>query len=288
MSVPVEVYPGYTQSDLDAAYDQRVWADDMPGSLSRWAAEGASARALLDYRDGLAYGPGASERFDLFPGAGAGPRPIHIHVHGGAWRSLARRDASFLAPVMVAAGVTLIIPDFDLLPSVRMPTMVDQLTRLMLHVNANAAALGGDPGAITLSGHSSGAHLAAVLATQSATQGIAAAVVLISGAYDLEPVLLSARREYVVLDPDEARALSPIHHVGCLSAPTLIAVGERESPAFRSQATVFVASAKASGSDVTFIDVADTDHFGILQRFATPEDEFGKRALAFLVRRGSP
>jgi arylformamidase len=96
-------------------------------------------------------------------------------------------------------------------------------------------------GPLHLSGHSSGAHVAAVVATDPRVGPLLRSVTLLSGLYDLEPALLSARGAYVRLDAAEALALSPIHHVHRIAAPVVLAYGEGESPEFIRQSRDFAA-----------------------------------------------
>ncbi|WP_270938084.1 alpha/beta hydrolase [Falsiroseomonas oryzae] len=210
-----KVWLQYDQAALDAAYDQRAWCPDMPDWLARYRAETEAARAALRPQ-ALSYGP---HLLDLYPAQGA-RRGLHLHLHGGAWRANTRDDAGFVAPALCAAGFEVAVPDFSLLPAKCLPQVVAELRACVGFLAPH--------GPIHLSGHSSGAHLAAVLATELPF----ASVTLVSGAYDLEPVLLSARRDYVHLSAEEAHALSPIRHAARIAAPVLIAWGTAESPEF--------------------------------------------------------
>jgi arylformamidase len=210
-----KVWLHYDQAALDAAYDQRAWCDEVPAWLARYRTDTAAARAAL-HPQTLSYGP---HDLDLYP-AQAPRRGLHLHIHGGAWRAQGRDDSGFVAPALAAAGFDVAVPDFSLLPGTPMPAVVEELA-------ACAAFLAGS-GPIHLSGHSSGAHYAAVLATLLPF----ASVTLVSGVYDLTPVLLSARRDYVRLSAEEAAALSPIRHAARIAAPVFVAWGTAESPEF--------------------------------------------------------
>ncbi|MBU8536694.1 alpha/beta hydrolase [Falsiroseomonas tokyonensis] len=230
----------YDQAALDAAYDQRVWAPDMADWLARYRADTDAARAALR-PEIFSYGP---HLLDLYPAQGAA-RGIHLHIHGGAWRAQSRDDSGFLAPALTAAGFAVAVPDFSLLPARRLPDVVAELRDCVAWLRPR--------GPIHLSGHSSGAHLAAVLATEMEF----ASVTLVSGVYDMEPVLLSARRHYVLLDAAEAEALSPVRHAARMTAPLRLAWGTAESPEFIRQSE---AMAAATGAE-TFV-LPGVNHFG--------------------------
>lgn len=277
------VFLGYTQEALDRAYDQRAWAPNAQATIALYAALSAAARDALEHRSGIAYGDGPDEVLDLFP-AGAANAPVHIHLHGGAWRSLSRLDASLVAPPLVEAGVHVIVPDFSSLPGARMPAMAAQVRRVVDWAYRNAAAFGGDADRITVSGHSSGAHLAAVLAaTPWRERGLPATVLkgafCLGGSYDLEPVLLSARRQYIDLSAEEAAALSPARHAEAIRCPVTVAVGERESPEFRRQAAQLAEALRAAGHAPEVLTAAGLDHFEALVEAARPGSELNRALL---------
>lgn len=231
------------QAALDAAYDQRVWAPDAAEWIARYAADTQAARdahppETHDYGGGL---------LDLYRPAGT-PRGIHLHVHGGAWRSLTRGDAGFCAPALLAAGFEVAVPDFRLLPEHRLP---DQLADVVA-----ACAWAARRGALHLSGHSSGAHIAACAALDPRVAPRLRSLTLVSGMYELVPVMLSARGAYVELSNAEITALSPIRRAQQLPRETLVAVGDRESPEFVRQARELAA---ALGREAMVLP--ETNHF---------------------------
>jgi arylformamidase len=238
------VWRDLDQAALDAAYDQRVWAPDAAEWIARYGADTAAARAAHP-PELHEYGAG---RLDLYRPAGP-PRGLHLHVHGGAWRSLTRGDAGFCAPALLAAGFEVAVPDFRLLPEHRLP---DQLADVV----AACAWAARRAGALHLSGHSSGAHVAACAALDPRVAPHLRSLTLVSGMYDLTPVMLSARSAYVRLSEAEVAALSPLFRAAEFPAATLVAVGERESPEFLRQARDF---AQALGREAILLP--DTHHF---------------------------
>jgi arylformamidase len=229
----------YDQAALDAAYDQSRWCAEMEACRARYRADTKAARAALR-PETVSYGPHA---MDLYAARGT-RRGLHLHLHGGAWKANTRADAGFVAPAWVAAGFDVAVPDFSLLPAARLPGVVAELEACLRFLAPR--------GPVHLSGHSSGAHLAAVLATRFRL----ASVTLVSGIYDLEPVLLSARGAYVKLTPEEAAALSPIRHAACITASLTLAWGTAESPEFIRQGEEMAA---ATGARRLVLD--GTHHF---------------------------
>ena len=64
----------------------------------------------------------------------------------------------------------------------------------------------------------------------------------ISGMYDLTPVRLSARSNYVAFDDATVAALSPMRHLDRLHAPVTVAYGTCETPEFQRQNREFAAA----------------------------------------------
>lgn len=279
-----EIYPGYTQAELDRAYAQKEWAANMDAILRRWSDTAAEVKSAHSGYAEHSYGARPDERIDVFPAEGS---LVHFHIHGGAWRGQAKEDSAFLAPSMAAAGVTLVLPEFSKLPDVRMPVLLDQLKRALAWTHQRFVA-DGDATGIVISGHSSGAHLAALLVAENGREclvppHVIKAVVCISGSYDLEPVMLSARRTYIDLSPDETRWLSPIHRIADLGLPLHLFYGEHETPEFRRQPLAFAAALERAGKLGGCTRIRARNHFEILDDLADPSSEIGRHVHEILA-----
>ena len=283
-----KVYLDYTQAELDRAYDQTAWVTNRTEIVAWYAAESAKVRERLAHRRSVPYGQGEDETLDIFPVASAkAPVPIHVHVHGGRWTLFTKDDESFIAPTFVSAGAACVVLDFSNIPKVRVPDMVAQVRRAIAWIHANAASFGGDPQRIHVSGHSSGSHIAGVLMiTDWQKYGLPRDVIknalLVSGMYDLRPVVLSARSSYVKLSPEEVLELSAILHVDKLNAPVTLLYGEKETPEFQRQPRAFAQALAAAGKPVPLMCVAGLNHFEILQSFGDPASEVARTAIGLM------
>ena len=273
------------QAALDQAYDQAQWASNMAQVLQRFAHASELARAAIGAPKRLQYGPSEIEALDFFD-CGRRGAPVHVFFHGGAWRSGKARDYAFVAEPFVRAGVHVVVPDFAWVQDCGgdLAMLAEQCRRALAWTHGNIATLGGDPQRLTVSGHSSGAHLAAVVATTDwPARGLPADVVkgllLCSGAYDLEPVRRSARSRYVHLDDAGVEALSPIRHLHRLRAPLVVAWGA-ESPEFVRQGEDLVRAAQALGQPVTPLLAPHSNHFEVLESLGNPCGLLGRAALA--------
>ncbi len=106
------VFLDYDQAQLDAAYDQTVWAPNMELMHRRQAALTAAARTRLPSAQRFAYGAGRMEHLDVYRTARVGA-PVFAFVHGGAWKTNSSERYAFAAEMFVAAGAHFVLIDFD-------------------------------------------------------------------------------------------------------------------------------------------------------------------------------
>jgi arylformamidase len=279
-----KVYGDYDQSALDIAYTQSAWAPSMERIIPWYGEQSAASRTRLRHIAEVPYGESQKERLDIFP-TDASHAPVVIFVHGGAWTELSKADAAFAAETFVAAGIAFVALGFDRIPTVRLPEMVRQVQRAVTWVHTYAVDFGGDASNVHLIGHSSGAHLAAAALTYGSSVArfprAVRSAFCVSGSYDLEPVALSHRGQYLNLTPQEIDELSPVRHSARLSSPVTIAYGGRESPEFQRQAQAFAAEAARVGRLDELIYDAQEDHFTLS---ATLADANGLLTQAILTR----
>ena len=76
----------YDQAQLDACYDQMVWAPNAEQMHRRQNALSAAVRERLAPPQRFAYGAGAMEHLDVYRTAAANA-PVFVFVHGGAWKA---------------------------------------------------------------------------------------------------------------------------------------------------------------------------------------------------------
>ena len=288
-----KVYLDYTQAELDAAYDQRVYAPNREEIVAWYGAEGTRVRARLEMRRSVPYGAGEDETLDIFPAKSGSEStfgaPVHIHIHGGRWTLFTKDEESFIAPTFVSAGVACVVPDFSNIPKVRIPEMVAQVKRAIAWTYRNAASFGGDPERIHLSSHSSGSHLAGVaLLTDwekefGLPRDIVKSALLVSGMYDMRPVMLSARSSYVKLSEDEVLALSAILQPEKVHTPLTLVYGEKETPEFRRQPKAYAEVLAAAGKPVKVVEIPGVNHFEILRQLGEPGSEVARLALGMLA-----
>ncbi len=217
--------------------------DDLEREYSPSSRAGGSAEPFIaDYQ---ARSAAARER--LAPrvcevGAGtllveAGPgAPLLVFVHGGYWQALSAADSLFLAPAALDRGWSYAAVEYTLAPAATLPAMVEECRTAL---GALAGALAMAPSATVLSGHSAGAHLAAMVALVQPSPLPLDLLLLVSGVYDLRPLVHTTVNDPLGLDEPSAAALSPMLLPLTAHPPTLVTWGENDTDAFKAQGRAF-------------------------------------------------
>lgn len=283
------VWMDLDQVELDAAYDQSVYAPLLRQILKRYASSSEEARARLGAPKRLAYGPTPVEALDLYP-AKAPNAPIFVFVHGGAWRSGAAKDYAFPAELFINAGVNYIALDFINVDAAKgdIGVMADQVRRGIAWAYQNAASYGGDARRLYVGGHSSGGHLCGIALTTDWQKdfGLPADMVkgglCMSGIYDMKPVRLSKRSSYVKFTDAMEESMSSQRQIEKLRAPIIVTYGTNETPEFQRQNRDFAAAAKAAGKPVELLEARNYDHFEMCESLGNPYGPNGRAALRLM------
>ena len=273
------------QKALDDAYDQLAYAHNRVQVSERNEFNSQRVRARLGGPKRLAYGVTPVEGLDLFATDRANA-PINVFIHGGAWRQRWSKEYAFLAEMYVRAGAHFVALDFigideangDLMP------IADQVRRGVAWVYKNAESFGGDPSRLYVSGQSSGAHLAANVVTTDwrefgVPDDIVKGALLCSGMYDLKPVALSKRSEYVNFTDEIEESLSPLRHLDRLNCPLIVGYGNHETPEFQRQARDFAAAVKSADKPVTLLLCEGYNHFEMCETIGNPLSLIGAAVL---------
>jgi arylformamidase len=260
---------------LSREYNNRALVPDHPQYFTRWAERSARARATMTCYLDREYGPAPGEKLDIFP-ARKGDGSVLMFIHGGYWRSLDKRDFSYLAPTWVDAGVSLVVVNYDLCPTVSIEEIVRQMLRASAWLYRHAEEYGMDEERLFVSGHSAGAHLTAMMmAAQWPTfdpglpRDLFKGGLAISGIYDLRPLVevdfLSADLR---LDEASALKVSPAFLPPATRAPVFTCVGGLESSEFKRQNALLAQRWRSAvAGDVS---MPGHHHFSVIDELANP------------------
>ncbi len=257
--------------------------------LSGYASDSAAARSSLSSRLDVPYDPDSAQTLDIFlPAGGAEAAPIHVFFHGGYWKALSKSEFSFVAGPITEAGGIAVVVDYGLIPSIDMDELVRQCRAATAWVHRNAESFGGDPGRLSVSGHSAGGHIVAMVAATdwAAEYGLPPTVVgggiAISGLFDLEPIRLSFVNDELHLTEDAARRNSPVHLGPPSPIPMVVAYGADESEEYARQSSIYAEHLRRHGLEPDLRPIAGRNHFSIATDLGDPASEMSRLVTAMM------
>lgn len=222
------------------------------------------------------YGPEAGHALDVYRPRGARGAPVVVFFHGGRWQHGRRADYAFAGEALARHGIVAVLPDYRHYPQVRFPAFVEDAARAVAWTRAHVAELGGDPQRIFLAGHSSGAHLAALLATDARylqavglhprdLRGVAG----LAGPYDFLPLTDPVLQDLFGAERDWP-ASQPVSFVDGDEPPFLLLHGEDDRVVWPRNSTRLAARLRAAGVPVQERRYADLGHVRILLALRFP------------------
>lgn len=226
--------------------------------------------------------------------------PVIIWLHGGGWAF--GNKAKVPIGWLVEHGYTVVSANYRLSGAKPWPAQIHDCKAMVRFLRANALAYNLDIRHIAVAGHSSGAHLAALMGISSGVKELegdlgnldqsssVAAAIDQSGITDLmawhktgsaiasnaaDSLLSKFLGGPVRGRPEIASAASPVTYVNKDNPPLMILHGEGDATVNVSQGDLLANKLKAAGVDVEYIRVPNTGHCFDL----TP---FKSRILVFL------
>src|SRR5205823_3992301 len=225
------------------------------GYLEAYADRSAKARRQFPCSEDVRYGASRAQVFDFFP-AMQEEAPLFVFVHGGYWQELSQKESAPMAAQVLAAGFAFATLNYTLAPEGTIESNVREVSRALAFLQENASDLGFDRSRMTLSGHSAGAHLAAMqIALEHPPfdpRGLER-LLLISGIFDLDPIPLTSINDLLGLDAERAHALSPMFLAPNTRRRVTVAVAERDTEEFRRQSKDYALHLVRHGLDANYI-----------------------------------
>ncbi|KAG8238716.1 hypothetical protein J437_LFUL015273 [Ladona fulva] len=265
---------------------------DLQYSPSRWSkrfeaervieehmkiAEKASeeAKSSIPVEIGVQYGAKDGEKLDIFGGdyipAGA---PILAYVHGGYWQSLDRSISSYFVKPLFTSGICTVVVGYDIAPKAKMGEIIQEIRNAAEFILKMAVNLGSK--SVWFAGHSAGAHLCSTLlardwieSLQTNQRDLLKGLVLISGVYDLTPLINTYVNDPLGMTREDAEEYSPSlwnESIITQNVQVIIAVGQHDSPEFQRQSKEFYDKLVFKGNVAEYFLIPDVDHFDIVEK----------------------
>lgn len=257
------------------------------GFASKWSQLGLlnSVDALLSWNapaqkveEGAAYGAAPRQKLDIWvPTMPAkGPRDVIIFYYGGSWNSGDRTLYGFVGRALAARGYVVVIPDYRLVPDVRFPGFVEDGAAALAWVERHIERYGGNPHRIHLSGHSAGAHIAALLTLDArwlkaagASPDAIRSFAGLAGPYDFLPFTSDAAKAAFGQMPDP-KPSQPISFVRKEAGPMLLLTGSADTTVKPRNSTALAKAQAAVGGRANSLFYEGLGHSDIIMAVAQP------------------
>lgn len=276
MSSEQAFWSSLTAAEHEFQYNPQAAFPDFKDAQASRAATNAAALAQLVCHADLAYGEHPLRKVDIYPAAGRdGPAPVHIFYHGGYWRAQDKQNFAFVAALLVAAGITTVIANYELCPASTLDGVAESAIAALAWVRQEVARFGGDPDRISLSGHSAGAHLVAECmahdwAAEGIDPGFVSGAVMISGIYDPRPVMGTTVNAEVRLTEEIARRRDVERRQVHVKCPTTLIAGGLEPWHWIEQTYRYSHHLHRSGMRPEVHTLPRWGHFDILNELMEP------------------
>jgi acetyl esterase/lipase len=267
-----------TGMPLDTALARiTAWAAGLPTRLALFAVNAPAALGAYRRHVDIAFGPDATHSLDVYePLRPAGSaRPLIVFWHGGRWSAGRKSDYRFVGAALAELGYVAVIANYRHYPEVRMPGFVADAALALAWAAAHARDFGADPARLVAMGHSSGAHMAALVTLdrrylQALGAGAlrVAGVIGLSGPYDFLPL-----READVQDmfgpPPLYPESQPVNYVRDDAPPMLLIHGLRDRMVSPENSRRLAAALAARGVPVT-LELYDVGHADTVAALSLP------------------
>jgi arylformamidase len=240
------------------------------------------------------YGPKPTNTIDLFIPKSASqkaPCPIMVFIHGGYWQELSKNESQFSAMDFVKNDIAFAAVDYTLCPKASISDIINECKAAINWLQSSFHKYNYDPKNIYISGSSAGAHLAAMCCLENSKekdQSLVklAGVVLVSGIYDLEPLIPTTINNSIGMDKNSAMAASPLFKNLSDFPNTIITWGENETIEFKEQSIIFSEALTNNGINVQTIEIRNRNHFDIILDLGKDDEDLGKKVIK-MIKDGS-
>jgi acetyl esterase/lipase len=223
-----------------------------------------------------AYGPGPLDQLDIYvpDGGSRDQRDVIVFLYGGRWQSGKKEQYRFVGTALAQRGFVVVIPDFRKYPAIRFPVFVEDGARALAWVENHIAEYGGRPDRLHLAGHSSGAHVAALLTVDPrylADEGKEARAVITSfaglaGPYAFTPT--DADLVEIFGPPSRYPDMQATTFVTGQEPPMLLLYGEQDERVKPANHERLAERIRATGGHVEVITYPELGHVGLIGTFS--------------------
>ncbi|XP_061932795.1 kynurenine formamidase isoform X2 [Apis cerana] len=270
-----------------------------------------NARKTLKCELDIPYGTTKGTKYDIYGTDLPKDSPIFIFIHGGYWQEGSKDVSAYAAPVFVNKGIKVITIGYDLCPNVKLRDIISQIKTAIAHILKSASSLKCRYDIINIyiiilliyklqicinwmdlyrnvwiSGHSAGAHLASSILydklwldemTKHEYLYLLKGIVLISGIFNLEPLVNTSNNTALKLTKNEIDAysfttLNIKNNTSIQGLKVIVTNGECDSPVFINESRECAQKLITMVDNVQYILLRENiDHFDIVENLTNEE-----------------
>ena len=248
----------------------------------------------------ISYGADAKQRLDFYPAKDNAKAGLVVFVHGGGWSIGDKSNGTGTKPAFYnGLGYAFASINYRLVPQVKPGDQAQDVASAIAALRKDAARLGFDPDRIILMGHSAGAHLAALVSSdtrylQNAGVPLAAikGTVLLDGAgYDVGKQMASKDNKLPGMydaafgkDPAVQKTLSPISYISAPNAANWLLLYVDSRPDSRAQSEALAVGLNSNGARTTLKAVPNSSHMSVNTDAGVAGSFVGSEIAAFAKR----
>jgi len=203
--------------------------------------------------------------------------PLLVFFHGGYWQELSAKESFFPAINTIKNNIGFAAVEYTLAPNASIDEIVDECKEAVNWLFLNSKMLGFDKNKIILAGSSAGAHLAAMCSIHNQeNKNSLLGSILVSGIYEIEPLIGTSIDEALYLKKDQAIRNSPMFKDLEKFPPTVVAWAENETEQFKKQSKIFVNKLIDKEVPVRSLEIENKNHFDVILDLTDFDKTLGK------------
>lgn len=218
----------------------------------------------------LVYDPATGTRLDVYAPPEAQHAPVVVFFYGGRWSSGSKNDYVFVGEALASLGFVAVIADCRQYPEVRFPVFLEDAAKAVSWTLSNVGAYGGSPQRVFLLGHSSGAHVAAMLAldpryleAEKLRPSLLRGMIGLAGPYDFLPIRDPTLRA-IFGPPERFPDSQPVRFQGQGAPPMMLMHGKDDEVVSVSNTESLAASVSRSGGFAETVIYPELSHTRII------------------------
>lgn len=223
--------------------------------------------------------------------------PILIFIHGGTWMYGSKDPYITLGRNLIGYGIVVVNINYRLGNSVNFKKMAMDCANAVKWISNNVHLYGGDPTRITISGHSAGGHLGALIALNNhyfkaleAENSIGKVLLIDAFGLNIASMIKKYGENFLVhieaiftKDPEVWKVASPLQYISGRKIPFLILTGSRSYPMLLYDNKYFAEKLKKINDEVTYYEVPGKSHLEMITQFQKKDAPILKRVVDFVI-----